>query len=117
MIKVVNKSKHFISSKEDVYVGRGSILGNPYTGSKDIINTKALFQCNSREEAIEKYKEYLLNEINNKNTQICDELNRIYLKAKNGNVNLVCYCAPLFCHGDFIKELIEIKLIKNTLKP
>lgn len=117
MIKVVNKSKHLINSKEDYYIGRGSILGNPFTGSKEIAKTKATFQCNSRGEAIQKYKEYLLNEITNKNKEIIQELNSIYLKAKNGNVNLVCYCSPLQCHGDFIKELIESKLIQKSIKP
>ena len=44
----------------DVYIGRGSIWGNPYTHIKDR-ETKALYIVGTRKEAISKYKEYLLN--------------------------------------------------------
>lgn len=93
----------------DVYIGRGSALGNPYTGSRALKNTKAEYQCESRESAIDKYKEYLILAISEKNRYICDELNKIWSKAKSGDVNLVCFCNPKACHGDIIKKLIEDK--------
>jgi len=34
MITVVNKYKH-VPTRDDVYIGRGSILGNPYSSIKD----------------------------------------------------------------------------------
>jgi hypothetical protein len=39
MITVVNKYKH-ISGDNDVYIGCGSVLGNPFTSIKDIIDKK-----------------------------------------------------------------------------
>lgn len=112
MITIVNKHTH-ISSPYDFYCGRGSILGNPFT-SKSLNKTKAQFQCKTPEESIEKYKEYLIDKINNKDKEICDELNRLYELARTGYViNLVCYCVTEknnICHGNVIKEIIESKL-------
>lgn len=109
MINVVNKYKHE-PSNNDVYIGRGSPLGNPFTGSKNVENTKATFQCSSREEAIKSYENYLRVAISNKNSYICNEMNRIWKMAKTGDVNLVCFCKPKTCHGDIIKKLIGEKL-------
>lgn len=99
MITVVNKHHHEPTSI-DIYVGRGSPLGNP-----ERINHKT-----TRAEAIAFYKEYLPEKIRTKDKVICTELNRIYRTAKAGDVNLVCYCKPDDCHADFIKQLIEEKL-------
>lgn len=112
MIKVVNKRTHLPSSN-DIYIGRGSALGNPFTGSKKLENTKAEFQCSSREEAVAKYGVWIDEKIKQKDPEVRKALNEIYLKAKNGDVNLVCYCAPQLCHGDIIKEKIEIVLMKQ----
>lgn len=109
MINVVNKYKHQ-PTDNDVYIGRGSPLGNPFTGSKKLEDTKAEFQCASREEAIESYEDYLRLAISNKNNYICQELNKIHKMAKLGDVNLVCFCKPKDCHGDVIKRIIEEKL-------
>ena len=45
-----------------------------------------------------------------RNKKVIDELNRLYLIAKNGDLNLGCWCAPTPCHGDIIKELLDEKL-------
>jgi tryptophan synthase alpha subunit len=37
-----------------------------------------------------------------------DELQRIKNLAEKQDVNLVCFCAPKSCHGDIIKEIIEL---------
>ena len=110
MIKVVNKHTH-VPTIYDYYVGRGSILGNRYT-SKSLNETKAEIQCETREETVEMYQIELINRIENKDKEICDELNKIYKMAKEGDVFLVCYCSPLLCHGDVIKQIIENKLKK-----
>lgn len=111
MINVVNKYKHTLSNT-DIYIGRGSILGNPFTSIKDK-QTKALEVCESREESINRFRGYITKEIENKNPLICQELNRIYKLALKGNVNLICFCKPKDCHGDIIKEIIESKLNNN----
>lgn len=78
------------------------------------IKQKAQFQCKTPEESVEKYKEYLIEKINNKDKEICDELNKLYLRCKTSNlINLVCYCVTEtnnICHGQIIKQIIESKL-------
>lgn len=88
--KVVNK--HY--EKYDVYIGRGSKWGNPYTHMKG--KTKAQFFVGSRDEAVEKYEEWI--------KQQPDLLSSLHeLKNKR----LGCYCAPSRCHGDILVKLVE----------
>ena len=111
MVEVVNKYK-INETENDFYIGRGSALGNPYT-SKDLNKTKAQFQCKTREESINKYREYIIKKINDKDKLVCNELNKIYKLAKKTNVRLICFCKPNDCHGDVIKEIIEEKINNN----
>jgi len=79
----------------DVLISRPSKWGNPYTHIKDK-NTQAEFIVSSRKEAIDKYREYILNSP--------DLLNDLHeLKGKR----LGCFCKPKSCHGDILVELIE----------
>ncbi len=106
MIYVVNKRTHR-STSQDFLIGRGTPLGNPWDwrGSK-----KALYVCKNREEAISNYKLWFDERILWKNEKVLAELRKIYKMAKVGDVYLVCYCQPLACHGEIIKEFIEEKL-------
>lgn len=110
MINVVNKHKHK-KTNFDIYIGRGSSLGNPFTHlNKD--DTKAQFQCETRDEAISNYDNYIRKKIFEKDELICKELNKIYLMSLRNDVNLVCYCKPKSCHGDIIKNIIEEKMFE-----
>lgn len=103
MIQVVNKYKHR-PTPEDVYVGRGSPLGNPFSWHPDI---DSKFRVADRAEAISKYSEYAKWARMN-NAPFHNTLNHLTLRALKGeNINLVCFCKPLGCHGDIIKKMIE----------
>lgn len=102
-ITVVNKHSHK-PTQDDVYIGRGSALGNPFTHLPGA--TKAIHQVASREQAVESYKNYLIDLIDAGDPGVLKELEKIKTKARTGKVNLVCYCAPKACHGDVIRELI-----------
>lgn len=93
--KVVNKYKE----SYDVYAGRGSIFGNPYT-HLDITKTQAKFQVSTIEEAIEKYKEYFYKKIE-EDPEFLRQVK--LLKGKK----LGCFCAPKPCHVDIIVEFLE----------
>lgn len=85
---------HFKKHPYDVYIGRGSKWGNPYTHISDR-KTKADFIVATREEAISKYKEYILSRP--------DLMADLYeLKGKV----LGCWCKPKSCHGDVLAELV-----------
>mgnify|MGYP003418113152 CR=1 FL=1 len=79
----------------DIYIGRGSIFGNPFTHIKHK-KTKAEFVVNTRTEALKKYREYIL-----QNPELLSKIS--LLKDKR----LFCYCKPLSCHGDIIVELLH----------
>jgi hypothetical protein len=108
MITVVNKYKH-VPTINDVYIGRGSILGNPFTSIKNK-ETKAIFSCDTREESIELFEKYLSNELKKKNQVLCSEMNRLWVLSKTTNINLVCFCKPKSCHGDIIKKILINKI-------
>lgn len=67
----------------DVYIGRPSKWGNPFTIGRD----------GTREEVIEKYRDYI--------TTNAHLLNVQELRDKV----LGCWCVPKACHGDVLAEL------------
>jgi hypothetical protein len=91
MTTVVNlKYNHY-----DVFIGRGR---DPYTGEfSKWANPFKIGIDGTREEVIEKYKQYVL--------LTPELLNSLYeLKDKV----LGCWCKPLPCHGDILIELVKI---------
>ena len=117
MIYVYDRNVEDFSALENNYpIYRGaSILGNPYT-HLPVKDTKAMFQCKTREEAIEKYSEYfdIMYGNNIEFTKIIDEM---YEKYKNGeDLFLECYCKPQPCHGDIIAKKLQEMLIKEKYK-
>ena len=72
----------------DVYVGRGSKWGNPYSHKEGTLAEEVV---ESRSEAVKKYEEYLLSN---------DEL-MASLPELKGKI-LGCWCKPKSCHGDIL---------------
>lgn len=105
MFCLVNKRTH-IPTPDDIYIGRGSPLGNPYYWTA---NSSAQFICKDRDEAVLLYEKYLRKEILSGNPRICDALNKLIIKKfLKQKVNLVCYCFPTTpCHGQHIIEFVE----------
>ncbi len=79
-ITVVNIRKE----KADIYIGRGSMWGNPFVIGRD----------GDRTTVIAKHRAWLL-------ARPQDLAMLHVLKGKR----IGCYCAPLPCHGDTLKEL------------
>lgn len=77
----------------DVYVGRPSKFGNPFTHHKH--PTAAEVVVESREEAIECYKNWLSTR---------PDLIDAAKKELKGKV-LGCHCKPLDCHGDILLKI------------
>lgn len=81
----------------DIYIGRPSALGNPYP-MKD---------KSDRPRVIELYRQWLWKQIQLKNRSY-QELVRITNLVNSGkNIRLICYCAPLPCHGDVIVRAVQ----------
>jgi hypothetical protein len=85
---------HCKKRRYDVYIGRPSPWGNPFSHKKD---TLAEFRVSSRTEAIRRYEEWLLAQPN------------MVLRVKNelkGKI-LGCWCAPLPCHGEVLARIAD----------
>jgi len=77
-----------------IYIGRPSIWGNPFShlpADRHI----AEFQCETREESIAKYEEWL------KTRPDLIEKAKAELKGKI----LGCWCKPYACHGDILARI------------
>lgn len=77
----------------DVYIGRGSIWGNQWSHKK---GTQAKYVVATREEAIQKYEEWIRGQ-----PELLERLGELEDRI------LGCYCKPLGCHGDVLIKLIE----------
>lgn len=87
MESVVRRVVHCKKDSYDVYIGRGSLWGNPFKIGKD----------GTRQEVIDKFEDYLRN-----NIELLHRLPELTNKV------LGCWCAPKACHGD-----VYIKLLKE----
>lgn len=116
MIYVYNShDEDHTSEKNNFYIGRPSILGNPFTynGVKTSI---AKLSFKTREESIEAYGKYF-DAMYGKNEDFTKAFDEIYEHYKNGeDVYLQCFCKPKVCHGDVIADRLQRKLIKDKLK-
>lgn len=107
MINIVNKHVAEVT-KDDIYIGRGSPLGNPYSHMQ---GTKADVVVATREAAIEAYERLLRHHIETGTKPVMAELNKIAHREMDGkNTNLVCFCVPHACHGEVIKKIIMEKI-------
>jgi hypothetical protein len=88
MCRVVNRLKE----EEDVYIGRGSIWGNPFKLEKD---TEA-----ERKRVIQLYSDYFWDKV--KTGQFTVEM-LLELDGKR----LGCFCKPKLCHGDIIVDAVN----------
>lgn len=101
------KNKHFYKIQQgDVYIGRPSIFGNPY--SSQLNANLAKFKVKEGT-AIEEFKRYFYKRIYEKDQEFLDALNKLTPTS-----NLVCWCNPRACHGDVIKEYLEAKWDKEA---
>lgn len=85
MTEVVNKRDRLY----DVYIGRGSIWGNPFTVEKY-----------GRDGCIDKYEHYIRDKLRN-NPELRQELQKLEGKV------LGCFCKPKRCHGDILVKILE----------
>ena len=80
---VVNRRTH-TPTPDDVYIGRGSKWGNPFR----------IGVGGSRAAVISDYEAYIV-----RRPDLLRDLHELEGK------NLVCFCAPLACHGDVLERL------------
>ena len=90
-----------------IRIDRGSVLGNPFKMSNE----------SERAEVIRKYKEYFYNKVESNDPEFIAALDDVVKKAKEGPIDLGCWCAPRACHGDVIQEYVQNKLKAEGAEP
>lgn len=94
MIIVANKR----DNPSGIYVARPSILGNPFIIGKD----------GTRPEVVEKYRAWFYEQLGC-NRALIEEIERLqYIYKTEKTLTLICWCSPLICHVDIIKEYLEM---------
>ena len=95
----------------DVYIGRGSIFGNPFS-HLPLKQTTASFHVATRSESIQCYKDWLdgkdLTYRFPKLSEVFWQLRRRKILASSpllAGKRLGCYCKPKSCHGDILVAL------------
>ena len=110
-IQVVHFNKHQETEFEfDYYIGRPGILGNPYTHLTTSTHSK--YVVKTRDDAIDSYEDYFYDKLKT-DIKFKSEVNKLIDIYKNHQkLNLICWCKPKRCHGDFLKEYL-IDYLKN----
>jgi hypothetical protein len=86
------KVVHCKQEPYDVYIGRGSKWGNPYSHKK---GTMASWEVDTREDAIRLFEEWF---------RAQPELVEAAKRELKDKV-LGCWCKPLDCHGDVLLKI------------
>lgn len=98
-LKLSSECKVVHSKKEgyDIYIGRPSKWGNPFTHKS---GTNAEYVLPTRDEAVQAYREWITE---GGGKHLLNDLHE--LKGKT----LGCWCKPQSCHGDILAELVNEK--------
>lgn len=85
---------HCKEAQYDVYIGRPSKWGNPFSIGED----------GNRGQVIEKYRKWIKQQ---------PEL-MASLRELEGKV-LGCWCSPKACHGDVLLSLLKVCIMENSI--
>lgn len=97
MIQVCNQNFRLVSAGHCEFIGRPSLLGNPYRIGRD----------GNRKQVIGKFRTHLEEHLKNPDSPITRRIIALASVARSTDLYLICFCAPQPCHGDVIKETIE----------
>ena len=93
----MKKVVHCKKEPYDVYIGRPSKWGNPFTHKNDG-KTLAKYIVNSREEAVYEYYKWITK---GDGQHLLKDLSELKDKV------LGCWCKPKLCHGDVLLKLLK----------
>lgn len=89
----------------DIYIGRPSPLSNPFVLGRD----------GDRARVIRRYRRWLAAQLSaGPGNPAFNECARLYALAQWRPLRLICFCAPLACHGEVIAEVLRTWRPKGT---
>ena len=92
----LTKAVHCRKEESDVYIGRPSKWGNPFTHLEDVADREGMWLVGTVKEAVEEYRKWIMEQ-----PELLKDLHE--LKGKK----LGCWCKPGPCHGDVLAELAD----------
>lgn len=105
LMKIEVMNKNTVPYAQGEYIGRPSVLGNPFVIGRD----------GTREQVIERYKTWLRRQWKEKKPAR-QELVWLAQDAKqDGRLTLICHCKPLACHGDAVAEAVTALIEKGIV--
>lgn len=122
MIYVVHQKRSALKLQNVQYVGRPTVLGNPFTHLKK--NTKAMFIVDTVEDAVSQYKKWLDKAVmgSGGDNEVFNELKRLTkIYRVNKILTLSCWCkdeldprqSDHICHADVLRQ--EIMALASTI--
>jgi len=102
VIRVVNKKTW---KGDGHYIGRPSPLGNPFS---HLVGTQAEFKAETRDDSIDKYRIWLDNQMDGDTPAMRMFMFLLDEYERTGDLTLCCWCSPERCHGEIIKEYLEV---------
>lgn len=107
-IEIGNKRFEATYSGTKIYVGRPSPLGNPFAAKN---STVAAYRAQNDADAVELFRRYLWQQMNERNHSILSALDAILRAAETEKVVLLCWCVDRkgagICHARTIKNAVE----------
>ena len=105
LLEVIVVNRKTYQGKDAHYVGRPTVLGNPFSAK----------QHGGRDHAIAKYKDWLNLQWSTNNIPVREEMKRLALQLKQDKtITLMCWCAPKACHATVIGVALN-NIIKHDL--
>lgn len=98
MIEIINLRYNKTENPYDIRVDRESVLGNPFYMKTELDRDKV---CNM-------YHNYFAHMLSQNDKPFVNELQRLKeIHEEYNKLNLFCWCAPIRCHAETIKNWLE----------
>ena len=112
MCERVKNKKNFVG--HGIYVGRPSVYGNPFSHKGA---TLAEVQVETRHEAVMRFTSWL---VTGTDMQLKRKPDQIHAAIRSGKLDsplpLICWCAPVACHGHVLGEVRTPEQLDNAIQ-
>lgn len=101
-VKYVKRGERFeyCGRKNESFGFAASPLANPFV----------LRDESDRQRVLARYQKWFDSKVQDGDESVANELARLMNLARDGDLNLGCFCAPKACHCDVIKTFLEENL-------
>lgn len=106
-VTISNLRRELMAPEHSFYIGRPSVLGNPYFAMRD----------GTRLQVVDKFYHYARESWNKKPRFKAELIKLARHLVEYGELDLACFCAPQPCHGYVIANIVHDLIAKGYHKP